>query len=242
MVHRVFLACGLPLLLLAACSTSSTTTTPEAGPTNALKCGAGGITGTLKFADEATLASIAGATLTVTPGCNPVTTDDLGQVQVDLAPQLTKVHFSGAGYIPSHGEAVPVASGFYRTLYMISEAKRDALFPGWTKGSGYVVVVTYAATSDAGGCTTQEGLVVSVKGHPELTAVYLKDASTRDPTAKATNVNGLAVFGPVPPGTYEFESSKTGCVAGPDNGKYFTWPAVADVEADTLTEVQLKLP
>ena len=238
MVHRPRLLGLAGGLLLAACSTSSTT--PDAGPSNALKCGAGGVTGTLKFAGEATFGPVPGATLIATPGCNPVTTDELGQVQVDLAPQLTKVHFSATGFIPSHAEAVPVASGFYRTLFMLSDAKRDVLFPGWTKGSGYAFVVTYPSVSDAGTCGAVDRLVVSVKGHPELAVAYLTDSSTRS-TDPYTSGYGVAVIGPIPPGTYDFESSKTGCVSGPDNGKYFTWPATEDVEADTLTVVQLKL-
>jgi hypothetical protein len=61
-------------------------------------------------------------------------------------------------------------------------------------------------------------------------------------TALMTDMFAVAVAGPMPPGTYEFDAVKTGCAAGPDYGMYFTWPQTLDVEADTLTGVQLKLP
>lgn len=124
---------------------------------------------------------------------------------------------------------------------MEPESLRASLFPGWTSGSGYAIVGISNFGSEAGACGTSAGLVVSVKGHPEIPVGYLTNASTRSATT-VTDTFGAAAVGPIPPGTYEFDAVGSGCTAGPDFGQYFTWPQTVDVEADTLTGVLLKLP
>ena len=84
--------------------------------------------------------------------------------------------------------------------------------------------------------------VVAVKGHPEIAVGYMSDLTTRSATLTATNTLGLAVLGPIAPGTYELDATKTGCTAGPDHGRYFLWPQTVDVVADALSFVQLRLP
>ncbi len=204
-------------------------------------CGAGGVIGSVRIVDATTLAPIAGATATST-GCSTATTDDSGTIQANLAEgSLLKADFAAPGYIPQHIEVTPQASGFFKTVYMNAPSAKTSLFAGWTSGSGYALVNVSSNAADGGSCTP-DGLVASVNGHPEIIVGYLSDGATRDGSLTATNASGFAVLGPMPPGTYEFDATKTACTAGPDYGTYFLWPQTMDVEADTLSVVQLKLP
>ena len=234
----------LALAGLVACTSSSAgdDAGTDSGGTNTFKCGTGGITGTVRLVDGTTLGPIAGATVTGL-GCGATTTDDQGSVQADLQQgQLIKVELSANGYISAHAEATPQASGFFRTVFMEPVAAKTTVFTGWTSGSGYAIALISPNGTDAGACSTSDQLVASVNGHPEIPVGYLTDPITRSSTATSTSSLGLAVFGPMPPGTYEFDAVKTGCAAGPDHGVYFLWPQTMDVEADTLSMVQLKLP
>jgi hypothetical protein len=211
------------------------------GGTNTLKCGTGGITGMVRLVDATTLGPIAGATVTGL-GCGATTTDDTGSIQADLQQGLlVKVELSATGYISAHSEATPQASGFLRTVFMEPVAAKTSLFTGWTSGSGYAIALISPDGTDAGACHTSDLLVASINGHPEIPVGYLADQLTRDSSATSTSNFGIAVFGPMPPGTYEFDAVKAGCAAGPDHGVYFLWPQTMDVEADTLSMVQLKL-
>lgn len=98
-----------------ACSTSANAPA-DAGLSSAVKCGAGGLAGVVRFADATTLAPIAGVTVTGA-GCNPSKTDDNGTLQADFEQgKRLKVRFAADGYIPEQGEATPQAGGFYKTL------------------------------------------------------------------------------------------------------------------------------
>ncbi len=229
---------------LVACSSSSAgdDAGADVAVVNTFKCGTGGITGAWRLVDVTSLAPIAGATLTGV-GCGTTTTDDQGNVQADLQQGLlVNVDLSASGYVTAHAEATPQASGFFRTVFMEPATAKTTVFTGWTSGSGYAIALISPNGTDAGACSTSDGLVASVNGHPEIPVGYLTDAITRSSTATSTTPFAVAVFGPMPPGTYEFDAVKTGCAAGPDHGIYFLWPQTMDVEADTLSMVQLKLP
>jgi hypothetical protein len=244
---RALLVAGLASFAVACSSSSSTNSDAgadsgaDAGPSNTFKCGAGGLTGVLRVVDGVTFAPLVGATVSAT-GCSTATTDDRAFVQADFAQgQLVKVRFSATGYIPEHVEVIPQTGGFNRSADMFAVGSKTSVLSGWTNGSGYILVAIASNGGDAGPCNTADNLTVSVKGHPEIAVGYLTDLGTRNAMLTMTSASGLAVLGPVPPGTYEIDAVKAGCTAGMDYGK-FTWPKTTDVEADTVSAVQLKLP
>jgi len=238
---------GLGSLLvasLASCSSSSNppVAPPETGAANAFKCGTGGITGYVRVTDASSVRAVAGAIATG-EGCNTATSDDRGFIEFDLPEgKLVKVDVTATGYLAGHVEVTPVASGAYNSFDIFPIKDKTSIFTGWTADKGYLFVGISNYGADAGSCTSSDGLVVSVKGHPEIAAGYLTDPNTRSATLTTTTAFGSAVLGPIAPGTYEIEATKTGCVAGPDHGRYFTYPQTMDVKADAVSNVLLKLP
>jgi hypothetical protein len=165
--------------------------------------------------------------------------DDRGYIQIDVPQgQLLKMRFAAPGYIPNHVEATPQTAGIYRTFDMFPVSHKTTVLTGWTAAAGYAVVQVYSNNAP---CESTVGVVVSVKNHPEITVAYATDKSTRSATLTEMDAFGVALVGPMPPGTYEIVAGKQSCAASADLGK-FTWPTSTDVEADALSWVWLKLP
>ena len=172
-MHRACVLFGL-MLGASAAACSSDDTSPgdgtdagvDASLSNTLKCGAGGLTGVARAADATTLGPLASA-MVMGAGCNAAATDEGGMIQADLAAeQPVKLDVTATGFIAAHIEATPQASGFDRTVYMFPDSHKATVFTGWTAGQGYALVGISPDKTDAGACSTSDGLVVSVKDHP----------------------------------------------------------------------------
>ena len=90
--------------------------------------------------------------------------------------------------------------------------------------------------------------MVSIKAHPEIAVGYLMLDDGGVPVRSAATATDPgyagAVLGPMPPGTYDVAAVAPdgGCAAGVDYGMVFTWPTSTEVEPDTVSFVQLKMP
>ena len=228
---------------VAACTSSATSAAAaDSGPSNTLVCGAGGVKGTARMTDPSSLGAVAGVVITAGSGCTAAVSDDRGMFSYDLpARQVLKIDFSAKGYITEHAEAAAIKGLTGTNLFIFPASYRTNVFTGWTEGSGYVLVVINGDGGDAGPCATAAGATVSIKGHPEIKVGYAADSTTRSPTLTATSDFGVAVLGPVPPGRYEVEATKTGCKASVTRDETFEYAASFDVLANTLTASQLSL-
>ena len=208
---------------------------------NVFTCGKGSLSGTARATDPNGLGPVAGATVSA-PGCTTAVTDGRGYVTVNTDPGLLiKLDVSASGYMNEHAEFyVPsgAPAGFNLTGWAYATTTKTTVFKGWTDSDGYVGALV-TAMGDGGACASPAGITLSVKSHPELKAVYLKDPMTPDTTLAATvsvagNVGG-AVFGPVPPGTYEIDGAKTGCTIGPLAASQWHFDTTFDVKAGALS-------
>ena len=212
------------LVSLPACSSKSTGSSADAGTTtnNAFTCGGGSISGTGRATDPTMgLAAVPGATIS-SPGCTTAVTDD-------------------RGYVNEHAEFAALQNGFAAAGYMYPESVKTTILTSWDDAQGYIAVVASDDGSDAGACATADGVTLSVKGHPEIHATYLKDQQTADPSLTVTSSFGGAVLGPIPPGTYEVDGAKTGCTSSATKNLYFQFNTTIDVSAGVLTLQEIVL-
>jgi hypothetical protein len=232
------------LVSLPACSSKSTGSSADAGTTtnNAFTCGGGSISGTGRATDPTMgLAAVPGATIS-SPGCTTAVTDDRGYVTASTDPGLMmKIDLSNTGYLNEHAEFAALQNGFAASGYMYPESIKTTILTGWDDAQGYIAVVASDDGSDAGACATADGVTLSVKGHPEIHATYLKDQQTADPSLTVTSSFGGAVLGPIPPGTYEVDGAKTGCTSSPTKNLYFQFNTTIDVSAGVLTLQEIVL-
>lgn len=211
------------------------------GTSNVLKCGHGSLVGSARGTDANDLGPIAGATVSA-PGCTTAVTDGRGYVVVQTDPGfLMKLDVTASGYVHEHAEvSLPTGAtnGFALTGSAYPESAKTTLFQGWDDSKGYLLVFA-EALADGGTCGSPEGISLSVKGHPELTPIYMKDLNTPDPaltsTAAATTTVGGAVFGPMAPGDYEIEGTKAGCQVSPLSSAEWVFNASVGVEAGAVT-------
>jgi hypothetical protein len=243
-VHRLWsILPPLALLPFAACSSRSSGSSSDAGTSNTFTCGGGSITGTGRATDPTMgLGPVPGATATA-PGCTTAVTDDRGYITVATDPGLMiKLDVTNSGYLHEHAEFALKEAGFQVNGYLYPTSIETTILGGWTDSQGYIAVGITADGSDAGPCSTTDGVTISVKGHPEIKATYLKDQQTADPTLTATST-GFAggVLGPVPPGTYEADGAKTGCTSVPLDGQYFQYNSSFAVSAGVLTLQSIQL-
>lgn len=239
------------VVLAAACSSSSggssASSDGDAGSSNVLACGKGSIVGSARGTDPEGLGPIAGATITA-PGCTTAVSDDRGYAEVRTDPGfLMKLDVSASGYIKEHAEfALPAGAknGFSLTGWAFKDATKTTIFTGWDDSQGYVLVLV-AAQAEGGACGSPQGITLSLKGHPEIKPVYMKDVTSADPTLTSTvgitNTQGGAVFGPLPPGTYEVDGAKIGCTIGPTASAEWQFDPSFTVEAGTITAQLLQM-
>jgi hypothetical protein len=240
---------------VAACSSSSskgTSSSSSSGSSgsgsggeggassNLFSCGSGSLTGQVRLTDVTSLGPIAGATVSG-PGCTTATTDERGYFQAASDPGfVVKGTFSASGYVNGYVELTVHKAGFSESGADFSSAAAAAIFPQISGPNGYVYALIGGDGSDGGPCAASTGSTLSIKGHPELAPSYLKTQTTIDATLTATAGFG-AVFGPVPPGDYEVDATKTGCVSvGRDDG-YFAFNNSAVVSANTVSVVAVTL-
>ena len=76
---------------------------------------------------------------------------------------------------------------------------------------------------------------------PGIKATYFKDNVNLDPTLMTTATVGIGALGPVPPGTYEIDGTKTGCTVVPLSNASFKFPATTTVNAGVITGQLLQL-
>jgi hypothetical protein len=228
------LAVAASVVSLLGCSSSSGGG-GNAGASNNFVCGNGSISGTGRATDPNGLAPVPNATASA-PGCTTAVTDDRGYIQIATDPGLViKLDVSASGHVNEHAEFAVLKDGFALTGYLFEGSVKSGLLPGWSDSQGYIAVLISSSSGGDGGSCTNDGVTVSVKGHPEIPASYLKDLSTLDPTLTATGSLGAAVLGPVPPGTYEVDGAKTGCTVSPSTGAYFQFQTTFAVAAGTLS-------
>jgi hypothetical protein len=91
-----------------------------------------------------------------------------------------------------------------------------------------------AVVPDAGACSTNEGVTLSVQGHPEIAAHYLSGPDTVDDTLPATTTLGAGVLGPIPPGSYVIAGAKAGCTVSPDVSSSFQFETTNTFRAGVL--------
>jgi hypothetical protein len=232
MLHRMMLV--VPVVGLLGCSSSSGG--GNTGASNVFTCGGGSISGTGRATDPNGLAPVPNATASA-PGCTTAVSDDRGYIQVATDPNLViKLDVSANGFVNEHAEFAVLQNGFALTGYLFESSVKSSILSGWSDSQGYVaVLISSTGGGDAGSTCTNDGVTVSVKGHPEIAASYLKDLSTVDPSLTATGSLGAAVLGPVPPGTYEVDGTKTGCTVAPTTDAYFQFQTTFAVAAGTLS-------
>jgi len=233
--------------LLPACSSSSNKNggggSGDGGTANNdFSCGGGSISGTGRATDPTTgLGPVVGATVSA-PGCTTAVTDDRGYVTASTDPGfMIKLDLSNTGYMNEHAEFAALTNGFAATGYMYPDTIKTTILAGWTESEGYLAVAVSGDGSDGGPCSTADGVTLSVNGHPEIKAIYLKDQETVDPTLTATGSIGIGGLGPVPPGNYEVDGTKTGCTSGPLNNGTFQFNSTVDVSAGVLTLQDISL-
>ena len=232
----------LVALSVAACGSSDTSSpASEGGPSNDFVCGAGGASGELRVTDLTTVGPVAGAVMSA-PGCTTATADDRGNISCDfVAGQLLAVDFTASGYIDTHLDVTVLAGGFLFHPAMYPETLKASVLAGFSGAAGYLFVGINTDGSDGGPCSTADGVTVAVKDSPQVPAGYLTDPLTRSATLTATNTLGLAVLGPIAPGTYEVIGTKSGCTAQPTATKYDVHPAAINVLANSVTAQLLTL-
>lgn len=235
----------LPVVLLSACSSTSSGngSAADSGTAgNAFNCGGGSINGTGRATDPTMgLGPVVGATVSA-PGCTTAVTDDRGYVTASTDPGLMmKLDLSGPGYLNEHAEFAALQNGFAAAGYMYPETIKTTILTGWDDTQGYIAAIASDDGNDAGPCSTADGVTLSINGHPEIKAVYLKDQQTADPSLTATSTFGGAVLGPIPPGNYEVDGAKTGCTSSPTHSQYFQFNTTVDVKAGVLTLQEIVL-
>jgi hypothetical protein len=141
-----------------------------------------------------------------------------------------------------HAEFAALTTGFQASGYMYPTSIETTILTGWTESEGYIAVAISGDDSDGGPCSTTDGVTISVNGHPEIKATYLKDDETADPTLTATSSGfGGGVLGPVPAGTYEVDGAKTGCTSASLKTEYFQFNSTIDVSAGVLSLQSIQL-
>ena len=228
--------------LLAACSSSSSPGNGDGGSAsgNNFTCGGGSLTGQARATDVMSLGPIAGATVSA-PGCTTAVTDDRGYVTAASDPGLViKLSLSASGYVNAYSEFSVVKSGFQESGADYATSAATNLIPQLSSTNGYIFISTSGDGSDGGACSDGKGSSLTVKDHPELTPAYLSSQTTIDTTLTATAGFGT-LFGPMPPGTYEVDGTKTGCKTVGHNDGYFQFNASSAVLANTVTLFSLQL-
>jgi hypothetical protein len=245
---RALLVVGL--VMCTSCSSSSNGSSSSGtgsdagdagGGSSTIVCGKGTITATGRIVDPQTAMGVPNAAVS-SVGCTPGVADYRGDftLKTDVGLVL-KPYVSANGYINEHAEWA-LASGNFQATAALYESSFESNLPGWSSSQGYfLIAVTHAATVDAGPCSTNDGVTVSVKGHPEIQAVYANTATSVDPTLTSTGTVGLAALGPVPPGNYEVDGAKMGCTVAPLSNNEFVFQTTEDVKADTATVQYLQL-
>lgn len=233
----------------SSCSSSSSGTSGESGGdagdggggNSTIVCGKGSVTATGRIVDPQTAMGVPNAAIS-SVGCTPGATDYRGDftLKTDVGFVL-KPYITANGYIGEHAEWA-LASGNFQATAPLYEASFESNLPGWSSSQGYFfVAITHGAAVDAGPCSTNDGVTVSVKGHPEIKAVYANTTTSIDPTLTSTGTVGLAALGPVPPGMYEVDGTKMGCTVAPLSNNEFVFQTTNDVKADTATVQYLQL-
>ena len=239
----------LGLAMCTSCSSSSNGSTGSGsgsdagdggGASSMIVCGKGSVTATGRLVDPQTAMGVANAAISVS-GCTSGATDYRGDftLKTDVGLVL-KLDVSANGYISEHAEWA-LASGNFQATAPIYEASFESNLPGWSSSQGYFFVAVGHTTADAGACSTNDGVTVSVKGHPEIKAVYADTTTSISTTLTSTGTVGIAALGPIPPGTYEVDGTKTGCTVAPLSNTEFQFQTTNDVKANTATVQYLQL-
>jgi len=154
---------------------------------------------------------------------------------------VMKFDVSANGYMNEHAE-YSLQSGNFQATAPLYEASFESNLPGWSSSQGYFfVAVSHSAAADAGPCSTNDGVTVTIKGHPEIKAYYADTSTSIDSMLTTTGTVGLAALGPVPPGTYEVDGTKMGCTVAPLSGNEFQFQTTNDVKANAATLQYLQL-
>ena len=233
----------LTALALVACSSGSS---GPVAPTSTVKCGGGSIQVPEHLYDVVSLAPIDGATISA-PGCATGVSDSSGNFTWLADPGVTyKFDLAANGYASEHIEFAFLASGTPSTGLPMDESSAMSLVPGWTSENGIIDVGIFPSGADGGPCSTPDGVTMSVVGHPEFTPVYYTSLRTKGGTSTSTLqvgslVLGLGEFGPVPPGTYSVQATKTGCTVQPSQTPIMQYTLSTDVKAGAGSTMSLQL-
>lgn len=238
----------LGLVVCTSCSSSSSGSSSEGGGdggdggggNSTIVCGKGSVTATGRIVDPQTAMGIPNAAIS-SVGCTPGATDYRGDFTLKSDVGLVlKPYITANGYISEHAEWA-LASGNFQATAAMFEASFESNLPGWSSSQGYFFVAIAHPIPDAGACSTSDGVTVSVKGHPEIKAVYANTSTSIDPNLSSTGTVGLAALGPVPPGTYEVDGSKMGCTVAPLSNTELVFQTTNDVKANTATVQYLQV-
>jgi hypothetical protein len=239
----------LGFAMYTSCSSSSNGSTGSGtgsdagdggGASSVITCGKGSVTVTGRIVDPQTAMGVPNAAIS-SVGCTSGATDYRGDftVKSDLGLVL-EPYISANGYISEHAEWALASANFQATAPLY-EASFESDLPGWSSSQGYFFVAVAHDTSDAGPCSTSDGVTVSIKGHPEIKASYADTSTSISPTLTSTGTVGLAALGPIPPGTYEVDGTKTGCTVAPLSNTEFQFQTTNAVKANTATVQYLQL-
>jgi hypothetical protein len=242
----------LGLAMCTSCSSSSNGSTGSGsgsdagdggggGGSNVIVCGKGSISAAGRLVDPQTTMGVANAAISA-PGCTSGATDYRGDFTLKTDPGFViKADVSANGYINEHDEFA-LTSGNFQATAPLYEASFESNLPGWSSSQGYFfVAVGHSAAADAGPCSTNDGVTVTIKGHPEIKAYYADTTTSIDSMLTTTGTVGLAALGPVPPGTYEVDGTKMGCTVAPLSNNEFQFQTTNDVKAGSATLQYLQL-
>lgn len=205
-----------------------------------ITCGKGTISATGRILDPQTAMGVPSAAI-VAAGCSAGATDYRGDFTLKTDPGFViKADISGNGYMTEHAEFA-LSMGNFQATSVLYEASFESDLPGWSSSQGYFFVAVGHSTGDAGACSTNDGVTVSIKGHPEIKAYYADTATSISSTLTSTGTVGLAALGPVPPGTYEVDGAKMGCTLAPLSNTEFQFQTTNDVKAGAATVQYLQL-
>ena len=206
-----------------------------------MTCGKGTVTGALRATDPNGLGPVPGVTLSA-PGCTTAVSDARGYFNLTSDPSfVVRLDVSAPGYLHEHTEFQAKTTGFMGNGYLF-ESSITSKLPGWSSSQGYFFVIVGGTGTGTGPCSTGDGVVLSIKGHPEITALYWSDPLTPDSKLPSTGSLGLGSLGPVAPGTYDVVGTKTGCTSSGATNPHFAFenPSSTSVGALTLQEIQIQ--
>jgi hypothetical protein len=221
----VLIALGSVAELLPSCS-SEPANACGPGPYSRLQVGA------VSYSTKAPIAYGTGSFVDACPD-KTFTSDANGRFDLLLTTGMVfEPRFVADGFITTRSSQARITQDLTLDATALFPTALQSLFPHLGDTTPDIVAITAlptGTTADAGDpCTTKDGVVFSVKDHPEAVVGYYNGVGipTLDPSLQATSTVGAAEISGLPAsvGVIEIDAAKPGCnistVSYPHLGKY----------------------